>query len=589
MAEFSTNAVRVLKSRYLRKDRNGEIYESPDDLLRRVAKAIASAELNYGTAKNAEEWESTFYDMLSDLSFLPNSPTLMNAGTNLGQLSACFVLPVQDNMGDIFSTLKQAALIQQSGGGTGYNFSRLRHKGALIKETGGFSSGPLSFIEIFDHATEKIRQGGKRRGANMGVLNVDHPDITDFIRVKSKANAFRNFNFSVGVTDAFMEAVEKEEDWPLLHPVTGKQIQTIPAKHIWDTITEKAWETGDPGLIFLDTINQHNPTPGIGSINATNPCGEVPLLSYEPCNLGSINLTKMINQEQKVDWPELRKTVHYATRFLDNVIDVNRYLIPDIEQKAYGNRKIGLGVMGWAEMLIGLGIPYDSEEAVKLGETLMAFINKESFEASRHLAEERGTFADWQESIYAPDKPVRNATRTSIAPTGTISIIADASSSIEPLFALAYKRDHVLESETLYEVNQLLVDTLKSHNLYSEALLEKILEQGTLAGIDEVPETLRELFKTSLEIPYPMHIKHQMAFQKHTDNAVSKTINLAEDATAGDVAQAYKMAWEQGAKGITIYRYGSKNKQVLSKGKALEKDIKLIKETEKGHCKECVN
>lgn len=569
MIELSDNSLKVLQSRYLLRDAKGIVIETPDALFRRVAKAIASAEKVWRTENDSIYWEKQFYSIMSELFFLPNSPTLMNAGTNFNQLSACFVLPVEDSLNSIFTSLKNTALIQQSGGGTGFNFSHVRPKDDLVAETGGIASGPVSFIKIFDCATEYIKQGGKRRGANMGIINVDHPDIEEFIDVKRKEGVLNNFNISVGITDAFMNAVNSSSEWLLIHPNTKAVVKKVNAENIWNKIVDSAWQTGDPGLIFIDTINRSNPTPALGKIESTNPCGEVPLLPFEPCNLGSVNLlkfTQQTNGSSQVDWKRLEEVIKIAIRFLDNVIEVNNYILPEIKNMALGNRKIGLGVMGWADLLILLEIPYDSEKAIQLAAQLMQFINQKSMEASMVLANERGAFANWEKSIYYPDTRIRNATRTSIAPTGTISIIADTSSSIEPLFALAFQRQHVLNEESLRSVNSLFINYLKNHNLYSEKILSKIKKEGIAGSINELPLLVKNIFKTALEISPAWHLKHQVAFQQFTDNAVSKTINLPETATKKEVADIYKTAWLQKAKGITIFRYNSKSKQVIQHG-----------------------
>jgi ribonucleoside-diphosphate reductase alpha chain len=569
METLSDNSIKVLRSRYLLKDALGNVVETPHELFHRVARTVASAESQWGKTEQVKTWEEKFYNVMSELLFLPNSPTLMNAGMPSGQLSACFVLPVEDNLNSIFSTLKNAALIQQSAGGTGFNFSRLRPKDDLVIESGGTASGPVSFMKIFDAATEHIKQGGKRRGANMGILNIDHPDIEEFISAKKEKGVLRNFNISVGVTDAFMNVLEKHGEWNLVHPNSKAIVKKISAVNLWNDIVETAWQTGDPGLIFIDTINSENPTPALGSIDTTNPCGEVPLLSYEPCNLGSINLSKFVtkhNGNSDINWRHLEEVIHIAIRFLDNVIDVNHYILPEIKAMAQGNRKIGLGVMGWAEMLIHLELAYDSEKSIRLAEHLMYFIQQKSTDASVALAKERGVFPNWKKSIYFPGIAIRNATRTSIAPTGTISIIANTSSSIEPLFALAFLRQHVLNGETLLTINELLIDYLKSHNLYSEIIYEQIIRQGMLNEIIGLPSDLKNIFKTALEIPPIWHLQHQVAFQKFTDNAVSKTVNLAEAAGKKDVDEIYKTAWRLKAKGITIFRYNSKEKQVLTQG-----------------------
>jgi ribonucleoside-diphosphate reductase alpha chain len=568
MLHLTENSEKVLQQRYLRKDAHGSIIETPEGLFRRVAKAVAAAELQW-SKNDPAFWEEKFYRIMSELLFLPNSPTLMNAGTPQSQLSACFVLPVEDSLPGIFTTLKEAVLIQQSGGGTGFNFSHLRPKDDVVAEYGGTAAGPVSFMRVFDTATEHIKQGGKRRGANMGILNVDHPDIAEFIRAKRTMNALNNFNISVGITDDFMHVLEFNGEWRLIHPNNKKVVKIVSANQIWDDIIESAWQTGDPGLIFLDTINTTNPTPGVGNIEATNPCGEVPLLPYEPCNLGSINLSKCIKEEKggnTIDWGLLEEIVETAVRFLDNVIDVNHYITPETRSMALGNRKIGLGIMGWAELLIQLEIPYDTEEALQLAEQLMEFVQQNSLEASAKLAEERGVFPNWEKSIYFPAIPVRNATRTSIAPTGTISILADTSSSVEPLFALAFQREHVLNEETLFSINPLFIKYLQSHHLYSEKTREQLIEEGVVQNMQALPVHIKRLFKTALEISPDWHLQHQLAFQKYTDNAVSKTINLPATASRKQVDEIYKAAWRHKAKGITIFRNRSKGKQVLSPG-----------------------
>lgn len=564
--KISKNALKVLESRYLLKNTEGELIESPQQLLYRVAKYIAKAESSYGKIGDVKKWEKQFYKIMTDLKFLPNSPTLMNAGTTDGQLSACFVLPIEDSINDIFTTLKHAALIHQSGGGTGFNFSSLRPKGDFIASNSGGSSGPISFMKIFDAATENIKQGGKRRGANMGILNIDHPDIEEFITVKKDDKELKNFNISVGVYDNFMEAVLNNSDFELRHPSSRKVVKKIKAVYLWNLIIQNAWTSGDPGLIFLDSINRSNPTPTIGNMNCTNPCGEVPLLAYEACNLGSIDVSKFVKEKsKKINWKELEETIHIAIRFLDNVIDLNNYILPEIKTVVMGNRKIGLGIMGWANLLIQLEIPYASNKAIKLADELMKFISKTSNSASADLAKKRGVFKNWEKSMYYPSKPLRNATRTSIAPTGTISIIADTSSSIEPLFALVIRRENVLNNETLFEINDLFVRHLKSKQLYSKKIMKSVEEYGTLE-YTRLPKNIKTIFKTALEIEPTWHLKHQLAFQKYTDNAVSKTINLPENASVKDISDAYIQAWKQQAKGITVFRYGSKQQQVLNKG-----------------------
>ncbi len=549
------------------------IAETPVQLFQRVAKAVAHAELLEGNARAADRWEEEFYRMLTAMDFLPNSPTLMNAGTEVGQLSACFVLPVEDTMEGIFEAVKQMALVQRTGGGTGFSFSRLRPAGDRVVSTGGAASGPVSFMKIFDCATENIKQGGKRRGANMGILRVDHPDIREFITAKLDGATLQNFNVSVGITNDFMDAVLNDRPYELIHPRTGLGVGHRPAKEVFDAIVNAAWQTGDPGLIFLDTINRTNPTPQLGQMEATNPCGEVPLLPYESCNLASINLAHLVaasGAPAGLDWERLRTTVHKVVRFLDDVITVGRFPLQEIETTTRGNRKIGLGVMGFADMLIRLGIPYSSDAALELADRLMHRISREALEASRQLAEERGVFPNWKGSIYeAQNLRVRNATRTAVAPTGTISIIADTSASIEPLFALAYRRSHVLRDQTLYETNPVFLDYLRRHAIDSEGLLEGILETGRLRdveGIDGLSQEVKNLFVTALEISPKRHLQIQAAFQRHVDSSVSKTINLPQKAVAEDIARIYVTAWQLGLKGITVYRYGSKSTQVLELG-----------------------
>ena len=570
MTQLSDNAIRVLQSRYLKRGDHGKPGETPQQLFQRVAKTVAQAELRWSKADQALKWERSFFETMDQLLFLPNSPTLMNAGTPSNQLSACFVLPVEDHLEDIFSTLKLAALIQQSGGGTGFNFSHLRPKDDVLNRTQGTASGPVSFMKIFDAATEHVKQGGKRRGANMGILNIDHPDIEEFINCKRAEGELKNFNISIGISDAFMQAIEHEKDWQLIHPNSHQTVRTINAKNLWNRIVDSAWTSGDPGLIFLDTINSANPTPELGRIESTNPCGEVPLLPYESCNLGSINLSKFILDENKsgiyLDWLHLEQIINIAVRFLDDVIEVNHYLSPEIEEIVQGNRKIGLGVMGWAETLSILEIPYESEEAVQLAERVMKFVADKSLESSMMLAKERGTFRNWKKSVYYPDTPLRNATRTSIAPTGTISIIADTSSSIEPFFALAYQRKHVLQDETLEEINKSLLRFITIHKLEKSEIIKAIKETGTLAKISTLRREVKNIFKTALEIQSSWHLKHQAAFQKYTDNAVSKTINLPQESTAEDIDLIYRQAWKQKLKGITIFRNNSREKQVMQQG-----------------------
>ena len=576
---LSENAKKVLDARYLRRDVKGHIIENPEELFRRVAKSVAQAESTFGAKDKAEYWEEKFYEELTSFEFLPNSPTLMNAGTPVGQLSACFVIPVEDTIESIFKAIKDMALIQRTGGGIGFSFSRLRPKDSVVKSTGGKSSGPVSFMKIFDSATEHIKQGGRRRGANMGVLRVDHPDILEFVMAKLEEGELRNFNLSVGITDSFMDALKKDDAFELINPVTNKATGKLKARFLFETIAKCAWGSGDPGLLFIDRINRNHPLNELGEIESTNPCGELPLLPYESCDLASINLSRMVdknNVKSSINWEKLRCLIHDIVRFLDDVIEINKFPIPELESITKRNRKIGLGIMGFAEMLIMLGISYSSVEAVQLADKLMSFIYNVAFGASTKLANERGTFPNWGKSAYTQrNKKIRNATLTSIAPTGTISIIAGTSSGIEPLFALAYKRSHVLEGEMLGEINPLFLKYVKSEKFYSKHLLGELCEKGNIHNIKEIPEEVRRIFVTAHEIPYEQHIRMQASFQKNVDNSVSKTINMPQDATVEDVKKAYVMAYELGCKGITIFRYGSKKQQVLEIGsdeKAFEKE-----------------
>lgn len=553
--ELSENARKVLQARYLLKNEDGEVIESPEEMFSRIASAIAGVEERYG--EDPRKWADRFHSLLSELRFLPNSPAIMNAGKPLGQLAACFVLPVEDSMTSIFETLKNAALILQSGGGTGFSFSRLRPRADLVRSTGGIASGPVSFMKIYDTATDIIKQGGARRGANMGILRVDHPDIVEFIRVKKDAAELANFNISVAVTDAFMAELSRDGCYELVNPRSGKVAGRAKARTVFDEIVASAWETGDPGMIFLDRINRDNPTPRLGDFESTNPCGEQPLLPYEACVLGSLNLARYLRNGD-LDFDALGNDVALAVRFLDDTIDANSYPMPAIESMHKGNRKIGLGVMGWADLLIRLGIPYNDPRAFALAGTVMKFIRDRSRAASAALAEQRGVFPNFPGSIYdAPGMPrVRNATTTTIAPTGTLATIADCSSGIEPLFALAYKR-LVLDTE-MVEVNREFLETAKSRGFYSDALVEAVKRTGTVQGLAEVPELYRALFRTALEIPPADHIEMQRAFQRFTDNAVSKTVNLPEEATREDVAKVFLLAYEKECKGVTLFRYGCK-------------------------------
>lgn len=566
-ASISANGLRVLQARYLRRNLRGEVEETPAQLFERVARTVSTAELIHGTAADAQHWETRFHEMLAALDFLPNSPTLMNAGTPLGQLSACFVLPIEDSMESIFGTLRDAALIQRTGGGTGFSFSHLRPAGDLIRSTGGTSSGPVSFMRIYDCATENIKLGGRRRGASMGVLRVDHPDIEEFVGAKLTPGSLRNFNISVGVTDEFMAAVESEGRLSLCHPISGQIVRAVNARTLFDRICEAAHATGDPGLIFLDTIARANPVPACGVMEATNPCGELPLLPYESCNLGSINLPHFVRVEgtPALAWERLRTQVRDAVRFLDDVISVNRYPLPEVARITLANRKIGLGLMGFAELCILLGVSYASPQALELAERCMAFVQAEALQASEQLAAERGVFPNWSHSTHAAaGRRLRNATLTSIAPTGTISIIAGTSSSIEPLFALAYRREHILGEQRLAELNPLFLRHLQRTSIDTKKVLQTVAASGQAGS--QLPEDLRRLFITALEVPPGHHVRMQAAFQKHVDNAVSKTVNLPREATAGDVAAVYKLAFQLGCKGITIYRYGSAADQTFQIG-----------------------
>jgi ribonucleoside-diphosphate reductase alpha chain len=635
--KLSLNAIKVLESRYLLKNERGEVIETPGQMFERVAKYIALVDILYdesiydinGSQKpwpvedvkehtltyweydmikraysimNSEgrmkrpfrdvisilrekerEIEKTtliFYDLMSKRYFIPNSPTLMNANTEIGQLSACFVIPILDSMDGIFDAVKYAALIHKSGGGTGFSFSRLRPKGDIVGSTKGVASGPLSFMRIFDVATDVIKQGGKRRGANMGILRVDHPDIMDFITSKDSENKIlTNFNISVAVTDEFMRALENNSTYPLRNPRNGEVVREVEARRIWDLIVSHAWATGDPGVIFIDEINRHNPTPHLGDIESTNPCGEQPLLPYESCNLGSINLSLMV-EDGKINWERLRHVVRESVHFLDNVIDANKFPLPQIQEMTRKNRKIGLGVMGFAEMLIKLGIPYNSEDALNVAENVMKFINEESHRMSMELAEKRGVFPAWKGSVWEKRGiRIRNATTTTIAPTGTISIIADTSSSIEPLFALSFIRN-VLDGAQLLEVNPLFEEYAKRKGFYSDEIMREIAKTGSIQHLD-LPEEAKRIFVTASDIDPEWHVRMQAAFQKYTDNAVSKTINMRNEATIADVENAYMLAYRLKCKGITVYRDGSKSVQVLTKGtekkveKKEEKNVEL--------------
>lgn len=578
--QLSENARMVLERRYLKKDGEGKILESPEEMFRRVARHIAKAERAYGDEGRERKMQELFYRMMTEFKFLPNSPTLMNAGRRLGQLAACFVLPVEDSMEGIFDALKSAALIHKSGGGTGFSFSRLRPKNSKVGTTGGIASGPVSFMRIFNTATEQVKQGGTRRGANMAILRVDHPDIMEFITCKESNKELNNFNISVGVTDAFMEAVIQGKPYELIEPRDLRKVGEADAAEVYQALVYQAWSTGDPGIIFLDRINRDNPTPDLGTIESTNPCGEQPLLPMEACNLGSINLAKFVTEGKAgpaIDYPALKETVWLAVQFLDNVIDMSLYPMPEIEKMARGNRKIGLGVMGFADMLYRLGIPYNSEKALQVAEEVMGFIQKESHEASGSLADERGLFPNFEKSIFRDMEGCRyrNATTTTIAPTGTLSIIAGCSSGIEPLFALTFVR-RVMENNELLETNPYFEEVAKERGFYSRELMDAVAKTGSIREMKDIPEDVREVFVTAHDVTPEWHIRMQAAFQKQTDNAVSKTVNLPGDSTAEDVQWVYTLAYELGCKGVTIYRDGSKENQVLSYDNKAKSDLSSI-------------
>ena len=563
---LTENAIKVLERRYFRKDEKGNILETSAEMFRRVAENIAQADLFYDKKADIKKTENEFYSAMSKLEFLPNSPTLMNAGRDLQQLSACFVLPIEDSMEGIFETLKSAALIHKSGGGTGFSFSRLRSKNSAVKTTGGVASGPVSFMKVYDASTQAVKQGGTRRGANMGILRVDHPDILEFIQCKEKDKEISNFNISVGITENFMKKMENDEEYDLIDPRTKQVVDKLKAKEIFDLIVKMAWKNGEPGIVFLDRLNIDNPTPSIGAIESTNPCGEQPLLPYESCNLGSIDLSKMVDEENKsIDWEKLSYVTKVAVHFLDNVIDMNKYPLKEIDEMTKSNRKIGLGVMGFADLLIKLNVSYDSQEAVKRAKNIMKFILKEAEKASCELAEKRGAFPNFEKSIYStPTGPrLRNASLTTIAPTGTLSIIAGCSSGIEPLFAVSYVRT-VMDKDVLPETNPYFEAVAKEKGFYTVELMKLIAQKGSIQEIPEIPEDIRRVFITSHDTSPEWHIRMQAAFQEYTNNAVSKTVNFCNNAKEEDVRKVYTLACKLGCKGVTIYRDGSRDEQVLS-------------------------
>ncbi len=561
---LTRNAREVLNRRYLLKESTGTVIETPAALFRRVAQAIAAVDAEYGEDPAASE--ADFYSALTALEFLPNSPTLMNAGTPIGQLSACFVLPVEDSMDGIFGSLKNMALIHQSGGGTGFSFSRLRPAGDAVKSTSGIASGPVSFMRIFNTATEVVKQGGRRRGANMGILRVDHPDILDFIGAKASGDSLRNFNLSVAVTDAFMDAARNDSDYELISPRSGKIVKQLNAAAVFDAIVDHAWRTGDPGLIFLDEINRTHPLADLGRIESTNPCGELPLLPYESCNLGSINLGLMV-RDAKIDWEKLGRLVELGVRFLDNVIDAGHFPVDRIGEITRANRKIGLGVMGFADLLVSLGVPYASDKALAIAAQLAEFIEERAIAESAGLADQRGSFPNFEQSDWPGrgQSRLRNATLTTVAPTGTISLIAGASSGIEPLFAVSYVRQ-AMDGVELLEANTAFTRIARERGFSSDDLTRRVAEAGSIQKLPEVPSDVKALFQTTFDIDGEQHVRMQAAWQSHIDNAVSKTVNLPEDATREDVRRIFLLAHELGCKGTTVYRYGSKKSQVLTIG-----------------------
>ncbi|MCK5757534.1 MAG: vitamin B12-dependent ribonucleotide reductase [Clostridiales bacterium] len=572
---LTDNAIKVLENRYLYKDEEGNVIETPEEMFRRVAHTIAQADLKYFNEEEVKKTEDEFYNMMTKLEFLPNSPTLMNAGRPLGQLSACFVLPIDDSMEAIFEAIKNAALIHKSGGGTGFSFSKIRPAGSIVKSTGGVASGPISFMKVFNSATEAVKQGGTRRGANMGILRVDHPDIKAFITCKQNNKEITNFNISIGITEKFMEAVENDTEYDIVNPKNNKVVKKERARDVFNLIVENAWNNGEPGIIFLDRINMTNTVPGAGEIESTNPCGEQPLLPYEACNLGSINLVELLKEDGlSFDYDKISQTVHLAIHFLDNVIDVNIYPHPMITERTKATRKVGLGLMGWADSLFSMGIPYNSQEAVELGRSLMRYIDSESKKASMNLAQIKGVFPYYDKSIFKEkDILIRNATTTTIAPTGTLSIPAGVSSGVEPVFALSFIRN--VMDEELVEGNPIFEQYMEREELFSVELMKRIANEGTLHHIEELNDDIKRIFVTAHDISPEWHIKMQAVFQEYTDNAVSKTVNLRKEATRDDVRDVFLQAYSLGCKGVTIYRDGSRNLQVLSVGKSSKKKRKL--------------
>jgi len=571
--KLTVNAMEVLRQRYLLRDETERLTETPAQLFKRVAGAIAKPDGKHGG--NTVQSEKSFFEMMAKLEFLPNTPTLFNAGTELGQLSACFVLPVEDSLEGIFNAAKDMAIIEKSGGGVGFDFSRLRPKGDLVMSTKGVASGPVSFMRVFDTGTEVIKAGGKRRGAMMAILRVDHPDILEFITSKQQPGFLSNFNISVAATDAFMKAVEENEEYWLVNPRSKEKTKKLNARDVWTQMARSAWASGDPGVVFIDEINRYNPTPKVGMMESTNPCGEQPLLPYESCNLGSINLSHMV-EDGKINFEKLRETVRNGVHFLDNVVDANTYPLKETEKITRANRKIGLGMMGFADMLIKLGVPYDSEQALSVGEKIMRFVEEEGHKKSVELGEERGSFPNFEGSIWKDRySAMRNSTVTTVAPTGTISIIAGCSSGIEPIFAISFIRN-VLSGTRLFETNPLFEMMSKERGFYSAKLLEEIAKTGSVQKIEGVPEEIKKLFVTALDIKPEWHVRMQATFQKYTDNAVSKTVNLPTDATVEDVRKTYDLAWKLKCKGVTVFRYGSKPEQVLYIGEIKTEKGKFV-------------